>query len=702
MSPLLIQWDRIRRRWVLVLVIALVAAAGSLGASLLQGTTYTGRAALTIVSQNRAPEQDTVLAQGYADYFNQPSSQEVLRQSAGVPSSVQLNARIAAASPIVYIEATAKDANLAANASSKMAVALRDDVNQGLSANTGRQAQDLQRQLAQAQAANNNDQVSQLQKQISNLQDNTNQLQDLQLNAGVAANSTNAGRNAAAALVGGLLFGALLTMALGRFENRIVTPSEVRDRLDLPVLAVLGGRRRSGEDARSQLLRSLMGLTNAYGMPTPGSLAVTGPYSSRASKSRVAVALAGLRALQGQTTLLVQTDLESDPIPSELSSMAGVADFLAERGGSRIDGKVYSNGRALLVAPPGSKREDLFALFSKSHVQRLLRQGSALADLVVVDAPPAEAVEGQVVCSAADRSLLVIEEGETRSRDATAALDALGHAAATAIGVVLVRNPGQMNDPGFLAEHNWTAVRPPAGPPFARPGPPPPPAPAPAPSAGAGQAPPADRTQPISQKKLEEAREALARDSGAGAGATAAGAGANGAPGKGANDRSAKSANAAPLDPALGAATSRRDEKPAGGPGEITASAPDRAGGKSATGGTPPSSGVPSGPKASAGPGARFTDRVPEGPDAKPSPRPKPADPPGSGSATNASSGPSSKPASPSNSPEGAKRVGAARFVRGPAPAVSAGSSDASEVEGEEGKAQDGPSSPTVTLRTEK
>src|SRR3954447_12036116 len=152
MSPLQIQWDRIRRRWVLILVIGLVAAAGALGASLLQGTSYTGRAALTIVSQDRAPEQDTVLAQGYADYFNQASSQEVLRQSAGVPTSVTLNARIAAASPIVYIEATGDSPDVAQDSATKMAVALRDDVNTGLRGNSQTQIADLQRQLDGARA----------------------------------------------------------------------------------------------------------------------------------------------------------------------------------------------------------------------------------------------------------------------------------------------------------------------------------------------------------------------------------------------------------------------------------------------------------------------------------------------------------------------------------------------------------------------
>ena len=524
MSPLQIQWDRIRRRWALILVIGIVAAAGSLGASLLQGSTYTGRAALTIVSQDRAPEQDTVLAQGYADYFNQASSQEALRQPGGCRHARwALNARIAAASPIVYIEAIADSPEVASDAATKMAVALRDDVNSSLGGDCADPAARRPQPAARRGPAHRNDQA-----EVSPLQDADHDLQGRAPTSCRTCSSTPVSsptprtprRNAAAALVGGLLLGALLAMALGRFENRIVTPNEVRDRLGLQVLAAVGGKRKSGENARNEMLRALMGLTNAHGMPVPGSLAITGPTTTRASKTRVAVALAGLRALQGQTTLLVQADFEADAGgSSELASMSGVADFLAERGDSRLDGKVFSNGRALLVSPRGSKRDDLFALFSRSHVSRLLQQGSMLADLVIIDAPPVQSVEGQVVCSAADRSLLVVEEGETRSRDASAALEALAQAGGTALGVVLVRNPSQLVDPGFLAERSWSPVRLPAGPsvPQARPapaggpgGPGGPGAPAGQPGPGRpAQVPPADRTAPISREKLEEARAAM-------------------------------------------------------------------------------------------------------------------------------------------------------------------------------------------------
>ncbi|MEJ2888088.1 hypothetical protein [Actinomycetospora aeridis] len=645
MSQVQIQWDRIRRRWVLILVIGIVAAAGSLGASLLQGSSYTGRSALTIVSQDRAPEQDTVLAQGYADYFNQASSQQQLRQTAGVPSSVGLNARIAAASPIVYIEAVADSPDVASDSATKMAVALRDDVNTSLGGEAQQQQlTTLNQQLSAAQGAGNQAEASRLREEINDIQGrSTNQLQDLQLNAGVVSNPTNAGRNAGAALVGGLLLGALLAMALGRFENRIVTPSEVRDRLGLQVLAVVGGKRRSGENARNEMLRALMGLTNAHGMPVPGSLAITGPATARASKTRVAVALAGLRALQGQTTLLVQADLESDAGgSSELSSMSGVADFLAERGDSRIDGKVFSNGRALLVSPRGSKRDDLFALFSRSHVTRLLKQGSMLADLVIIDAPPAESVEGQVVCSAADRSLLVVEEGQTRSRDASAALESLARAGGTALGVVLVRNPGQLADPGFLAERSWTPARLPAGPPAGGPVPPPRPAQPPQPA----QVPPADRTAPISREKLEETRAAM------GVGPAE---GANGAPVNGVakptNGAVRGGAAAQPTPGTNGSAAPRREEpSSADRPGAAGAAA---AGAKPAPGAKPsPGGASSSGTNGAAQNGAPQNGAPQNGAPAKPhqgsAPQGAQSGQPGQGSTQAA---PASKPA-PTGKPD--------------------------------------------------
>ena len=437
MNQLRVCVDRIRRRWLLILLVGVIAAAGSAAAVALEPASYTARATLTNVSPQpkSKPEQDIALAQGYADYFNQVSTQGILRARSGADPTAQVTARLAAAGPILYIEAEADDARVASDTATRMATALRDDVNAGLAANGS-----LGSDPRQA----------------------SNQLRAIALDAGVVRDPSDIGRTAWASLVGGLLLGALGAIALGRYDKRIVSPAELAERLDLDVLAVVTGRGRSG-DGRAEMLRSLMPLTDVDGMPRPGTLVVTGPSSSRRSQALVALALTGMRARQGQPTLLVQADPEAAALvePAALAGASGVTDFLGEGSTARLGGRVRGDGQGLLVCPVGSRRADQM-LYTKTQFRRLLSQAAETADLVVVTAPPVDTVEGRAVCAAADRSVLVVEEGVTRVRDAAVALDALGEAGATALGAVLVRDASHLTDPGVLHDGPWGAEKAPA------------------------------------------------------------------------------------------------------------------------------------------------------------------------------------------------------------------------------------------------
>jgi hypothetical protein len=100
--------------------------------SVLGGTTFVGRSALELVTTGSSPAEESVLAQGYVDFFNQPATQDLLRGQTGVPASVTLSARVAVASPIFYIEATASQPQLATSAASKVGTAFRDEVEHSL------------------------------------------------------------------------------------------------------------------------------------------------------------------------------------------------------------------------------------------------------------------------------------------------------------------------------------------------------------------------------------------------------------------------------------------------------------------------------------------------------------------------------------------------------------------------------------------
>jgi succinoglycan biosynthesis transport protein ExoP len=448
MSPLRIQLDRIRRRSWLVLAVMSLALFGAFAASWADGTTYTGRSTLTITSDSRGPEQDAVLAQGYTDYFNEPSYQDTLRAAAGVSKDVTLAARTAASSPIVYIEVEAADRAVAASAASTIATAFREGVNENLRSERTRAIENLRNEISaeRAELATIRDDspesslitstILDLQERIAIMQANdSNQLQELQLAAGVAENSPNLVQNVALGLVGGLILGCLAALGFASVESRLATADEVRDQLGLDTLATMpGGGSQSAAHRRAQNMKRLANLVNLGDLPRPMTVAVTVARAT-GSASEVAQGIAAYRAAQGERTLLVKANLHAD----HDGYVVGVANFLAGPPGIGLDGLVLGTQLpGMQVLPAGTARSDPYTLFARDRLTDLIEHAKTIADLVVIETPPInEAAESQVVCAVADRVVLVIEQNATRAVDAAEACRLLGQVDATVLGVVM-------------------------------------------------------------------------------------------------------------------------------------------------------------------------------------------------------------------------------------------------------------------------
>jgi Mrp family chromosome partitioning ATPase len=455
MSPLRIQLDRLRRRTWLVIAITILATLGAVAASRGQQSTYTGRATLTIVSTDRAPEQDAPLAQGYAEYFNELSYQQVLAKTAGVPAGVTFSARTAATSPIVYVEATADSPQLAASSASGMAKAFVNDLNENLQSdgegtiadlrnqlNSERALLDtLQEQSPEAQLATET--ILSLQNRINDIQtDTSNKLRELQLNAGVSENSPKIAQNAGLGLLGGLILGCVAALAFAGVENRISTAHEVRDQLGLETLAFVPGG-RSKTSTRVERLKRLANIVSLSDLQGSATIAITSPRTTPGT-AVVAEGLAYYRAIQGERTLLIRANLHQprsnfrrrDDHPTPV----GLADILSGHQRVGLEGKLTQGWcPTMKVLPPGNPQEDPYALFGRDRFAELVQRGADVADLVVIEAPGIiEAAEGQVICAAADRTILVIQEDATRAADAAEACQLLEQVEATLLGVVIV------------------------------------------------------------------------------------------------------------------------------------------------------------------------------------------------------------------------------------------------------------------------
>ncbi len=239
--------------------------------------------------------------------------------------------------------------------------------------------------------------------------------------------------------------------------DRPYTPEWAASRINIPILGTynykktpgrvnLLGRRRSPTDLPDEpvwwtVMRSCPA-EGGDGSPAGGhSIAVT---ASRAKQSRdsAAMNLAHASALSGQSTIIVDADLEHSRLRKwfHSQSLDGVArlatsDYSAEE----LDALLVSGGlENLSLLPAGKLAGAPGRLLQSAFWQNLLRELAGRADLVIINSPAVkQAPEAMPVVSAADCVLLTMDLGKTRAPHINEAQSTLEQAGVKTLGVVL-------------------------------------------------------------------------------------------------------------------------------------------------------------------------------------------------------------------------------------------------------------------------
>lgn len=437
-SSLRLRLDEIRRgKWV-ILVVTLVAVATTALPSLLADPTYLAKSALVVSSPDRATDQDALLAVGYATLFNDPANNVRLRATKSLPDDVTFEARTAAASPIVTIEATADDPKEAQDAAEAMAIALRDDVNAVRKQENERLIADLSGQLDELFALPGSDGapnlgIGPIQERIGDIRaDSTNQLRDLQLRAGVIRQAPDVVLNIALGAVGGLVLGVFLVLLYARLLGR-PSATELQQRTGVRALVeVPSGGDPDSDSLRAERLRTLANIIRFDEKAGAKVVAMT-DVAGATRATELAGAMANLSAQQGYRTVLVHANEAT-----RLAGQAGFTDALADRRSVQsllVDGAV----EALRIMPSGSEITDRYATVTRERVTSVLAELRADADAIFVAAPAIdESSETQVVCAAADVTILVVSGQSSRSRDVSAAAETLAQSHADLMGAVVV------------------------------------------------------------------------------------------------------------------------------------------------------------------------------------------------------------------------------------------------------------------------
>ena len=445
-----------RRWWVVMLVIAFCVTATAMLAD--DRPSYVGKALLVQSSPGHSPEQDATMSVGYSTLFNEPATISRLRSIAKIPEDVTFVASTVAASPILTIEATAEDPELAQAAAQRMAQVFREDINSARHSGYAKEIQEAERQLQSAQSrpqpdGSMNPLVPVLQARLDAMRDDgTNQLQDLQLQAGVTKTDPKLALQLLSGSVGGLFLGILAALGLAAMSPRIANSADLLNKTGVvPLVEVPGGGSFKENRLRENQLRILANLVSVQDLPKSAVFALSDCHGVRGAKG-LAEHLARLSAQQGRQTVLVYADNDM----SEATGNVGFNDALADS--SLVNDALLAGPmEALKILPPGLFVADRYPLMSRERIDAVLDEIRVTADAIIIAAPSiTDPIDASPICAAADFTILVVGRRSSRSGDVISAADALTDAHATLLGAVLTGKVAKGGD-SLRAATRYTA-----------------------------------------------------------------------------------------------------------------------------------------------------------------------------------------------------------------------------------------------------
>ena len=166
-------------------------------------------------------------------------------------------------------------------------------------------------------------------------------------------------------------------------------------------------------------------------------------FNPSEGKTLISINLAISFAKSGVKTLLVDTDFRKPVGVKHLSGKAkkGMSNYLTENIPLN-DVIMCSNIENLNYLPCGSKVMNPSALLSSEAFEQFIKKVSNEYDLVIFDTPALSSViDGYIVASKADSSLLIVKDGEVRMPKLKRAKEQLKKAKANVLGVILNNVP---------------------------------------------------------------------------------------------------------------------------------------------------------------------------------------------------------------------------------------------------------------------
>lgn len=418
----------LRRRWILIAVIAAFGVVCAGGASLLSKPQYTAKSVVYFSLPSGTSGLDLQAGSSYAqaqvESFAELATTPAVLEPVVTEYALKTSATaLAGALSINVVQGTSLISVVATDPSPARAALLSNAV-----------ADSLGRQVTAYSPRSTADKASVTARIVT------------QAHKPAAPSSPKTKRNVLAGLLGGLLIGVVAAVLREMTDTRLHDADDVKELTNAPVI----GRVVSGFTANDALLRNVYspGMEGIRRVRTnlkflgveqrPLAVAITSALSGE-GKSTIAVSLAHALGESGQSVLLIDADLRRPAVGrmTNLDDSVGLTTVLI--GAVELDEALQSWGTTGVdVLTAGAVPPNPSELLESRPMERLMKEARSRYDVIVIDtAPLVPVVESAALARMVSGYVLVARSGAVKSQEFAEALSTLENVDGRVYGVVL-------------------------------------------------------------------------------------------------------------------------------------------------------------------------------------------------------------------------------------------------------------------------
>lgn len=249
----------------------------------------------------------------------------------------------------------------------------------------------------------------------------------------------------------GLTLAVAFILTIDHMDDSLKSSSQIEELLGLPVLGFVTQNKQSKNElittydpfsAETKAFCTLGASLEVIGMGKKFHTLMIMNAEPADARTTIAANLAVVNARQGKNVILIDGDLRHPHLHSlfGMENQTGFAELLGDDNPD-IKGACHAvnNIQGLTLIPSGIAKDELTAWLDPRKWDQLLLKLQKAADLVIVDDPPVDVADAQVLASKVDAVLLAISAGHTRIDSAQATLKKLKLIDAKVAGAVLNR-----------------------------------------------------------------------------------------------------------------------------------------------------------------------------------------------------------------------------------------------------------------------